>query len=67
MQLLRRRRPETRPDYMTSDEHYEEAERLAWVIDVLQSGAKRTLGDVIALARLHLDMAQAAAPAIKEL
>jgi hypothetical protein len=48
-----------RDDYMTPAEHREEAERLAWVIDdVLQSGAKRTLGDVIALARLHLDLAQ---------
>jgi hypothetical protein len=47
---------------MTPAEHYEEAERLTYVIDdVLQSGAKRSIGDVIALARLHLDMAQAGA------
>ena len=39
-------------------EHCWEAGRPAWVIDdVIQSGAKRTLGDLIALARLHLDLA----------
>lgn len=54
------RHPATvRDDYMTPAEHREEAERLAWVIDdVIQSGAKRTLGDLIALARLHMDLAQ---------
>ncbi len=52
-----------RDDYFTPAEHRAEAERLAWVIDdVLQSGAKRSLGDLIALARLHLDMAWATPP-----
>jgi hypothetical protein len=50
-----------RDDYFSPAEHRQEAERLAWVIDdVLQTGTKRTLGDLIALARLHLDLAQAA-------
>jgi hypothetical protein len=49
------------PDYMTPAEHREEAERLAWVVDYeLQSDAERTLGDVIALARLHLELAREA-------
>jgi hypothetical protein len=48
-----------RGDYMTRAEHQMEAERLVWVIDdVIQSGARRTLADLIALARLHLDLAQ---------
>jgi len=49
-----------RDDYMTPAEHRQEAERLAWVIDdVLQDPrAKRTLGDLIALARLHLDLSR---------
>jgi hypothetical protein len=59
---LRRKRhaAPARPDYMTRAEHLQEAERLAWVADdVLQDPrAKRTLGDVIALARLHVDLAQ---------
>lgn len=58
---LRRKRhaAPARPDYMTRAEHLQEAGRLAWVADdVLQSGARRTLGDVIALARLHVDLAQ---------
>jgi hypothetical protein len=46
--------------YMTTCEHYAEAERLSWVIDdVIQSRARRTLSDLIALARLHLELAQA--------
>ena len=59
MQLLKhRQRPEARDYYMTPAEHRQEAERLAWVIDdVLQSGAKRSLGDLIAFAQLHLDLA----------
>ncbi len=57
---IRRHPAPVRDDYMTPAEHRQEAERLAWVIDdVIQSGAKRTLGDLIALARLHLDLAQA--------
>lgn len=56
----RRRTGPYRDSYMTPDEHRQEAERLAWVIDdVLQTGARRTLADLIALARLHLDLAQA--------
>ena len=54
-----RRRPAPRPDYMTPAEHRQEAERLAWVIDdVIQTDAERTLGDLIALARLHLELAR---------
>lgn len=50
-----------RADFMTAHEHYLEAERLSWVIDdVIQSRAKRTLGDLIALARLHLELARTA-------
>ncbi|HET9969816.1 MAG TPA: hypothetical protein VFQ68_16395 [Streptosporangiaceae bacterium] len=50
-----------RPDYMTRAQHLEEAERLAWVIDdVLQSNAKRSLSDLVAIARLHLDLAREA-------
>jgi hypothetical protein len=46
--------------YLTSEGHLMEAERLAWVIDEeIQSGGRRTLGDLIALARLHLDLARA--------
>ena len=49
-----------RADYLTPYEHYQEAERLSWVIDdVIQSPAKRTLSDEIALARLHLELARA--------
>jgi hypothetical protein len=45
--------------YLTPYEHYQEAERLSWVIDeVIQSSAKRTLSDEIALARLHLELAR---------
>ncbi len=56
-----RRAAPVRDDYMTPAEHQQEAERLAWVIDdVIQSCAKRTLGDLIALARLHLDLATTA-------
>ncbi len=58
--IARWRRPAApvRDNYMTPAEHREEAERLAWVIDdVLQSGARRTLGDLITLARLHLELA----------
>ena len=55
---ISRRPAPIRDDYMTRAEHQAEAERLAWVIDdVLQSGAKRTLSDLIAIARLHLDLA----------
>lgn len=58
-----RRAAPARTDFMTTREHRAEAERLTWVIDdVIQSPAKRTLGDLIALARLHLDLAQAASP-----
>ncbi|HZR50086.1 MAG TPA: hypothetical protein VFB06_11260 [Streptosporangiaceae bacterium] len=61
MKLFRRRGVPARPDYMTQAEHLQEAGRLAWVIDdVMQSRAKRSLGDVIALARLHLELAQVA-------
>lgn len=59
MRLRRQGAAPVRDDYMTPAQHREEAERLAWVIDdVIQSGARRTLGDLIALARLHLDLAQ---------
>jgi hypothetical protein len=63
MALIARRRERNaapvRDDYMTPAEHRQEAERLAWVVDdVIQSGARRTPGDLIALARLHLDLAQ---------
>lgn len=45
--------------YMTPAEHRKEAESLAWVIDeAIQSDADRTLGDLIALARLHLDLSR---------
>jgi hypothetical protein len=55
----RRHPASVRDSYMTRAEHIEEAERLAWVIDdVLQSGAKRTLADLVAIARLHLDLAR---------
>lgn len=60
MRLLRRRRyPEPRQDYMTQKEHFEEAERLAWVVDheVSSPDVKRTLAEVIALAQLHLALA----------
>ena len=58
----RRHAAPARPDYMTRAEHLQEAERLAWVIDdVLQDPrAKRTLGDLVAIARLHLDLAREA-------
>ena len=47
-------------DFMTPEGHLAEAERLAWVIDEeIQADAERTLGDLIALARLHLDLYQA--------
>lgn len=46
-------------DYLTRKQHIQEAERLAWVIDdALQSDADRTLADLVAIARLHLDLAQ---------
>lgn len=52
-----------RDSYRTPAEHRQEAERLAWVIDdVLQSEAERSLGDLIAIARLHLDLASTPAP-----
>jgi hypothetical protein len=45
--------------FMTPEGHLAEAERLAWVIDEeIQSDVKRTLGDLIALARLHLDLSR---------
>lgn len=54
---------DTPPDYLTPAGHRQEAERLAWVIDdVLQSDAERSLGDLIAIARLHLDLASTPAP-----
>ena len=57
----RRHAAPARDDYMTPAGHREEAERLAWVIDEeIQSGAKRSLGDLIALARLHLDLSREA-------
>jgi hypothetical protein len=57
----RRHAAAVRDDYMTPAGHRQEAERLAWVIDdVIQSGARRTLADLIALARLHLDLAREA-------
>ena len=45
--------------YLTRKQHIREAERLAWVIDdVLQDPkADRTLADLVAIARLHLDLA----------
>ena len=53
-----------RADFMTTREHHAEAERLTWVTDeVIQSRAKRTLGDLIALAWLHLELAQTAGKA----
>ena len=57
----RRRQPSAaRADYMTAREHRQEAERLAYVIDdLIQSPARRTLADLIALARLHLELAHA--------
>ena len=62
--ITRRRRQEAAPvrdDYLTRQQHIQEAERLAWVIDdVLQSKAERTLADLVAIARLHLDLAQVA-------
>ena len=55
----RHRAAPARPDYMTRAQHLEEAERLAFVIDdVLQSGARRSLSDLVAIARLHLDLAR---------
>ena len=47
---------------LTRTQHIREAERLAWVIDdVLQDpDAERTLADLVAIARLHLDLAQVA-------
>jgi hypothetical protein len=58
-QWIRRHPAPVRDSYMSRAEHIEEAERLAWVIDdVLQSGAKRTLADLVAIARLHLDLAR---------
>ena len=60
---IRRHPAPVRDDYMTPAEHKMEAERLAGVIDdVLQSGARRSLSDLIALARLHLDLAWATLP-----
>lgn len=57
----RRHDAPARPDYMTRAQHLEEAGRLAWVIDdVLQSGAGRSLSDLVAIARLHLDLARVA-------
>ena len=57
----RRNAAPVRDGYMTPAEHRQEAVRLAWVIDdVLQSRAKRSLSDLIAVARLHLDLAQEA-------
>lgn len=57
-----RRTAPVRADYMTPQEHLLEAERLAWAADdVIQTGARRTLGDLIALARLHLELAEAGA------
>ena len=45
--------------YLTPEQHLREAERLTWVLDdILQSDADRTLADVAAIARLHLDLAQ---------
>lgn len=61
MKLLPRRRPDGyRDTYLTPDGHRQEAERLAWVLDgEIQSGARRSLGDLIALARLHLELSRA--------
>lgn len=65
--IIRRRQQRTAParaeflatHFTSPHEHYLEAERLTWVIDdVIQSPAKRTLGDLIALARLHLELAR---------
>ena len=54
-----RRAAPARHDFMTPQEHLLEAGRLAWVADdVMRSRARRTLGDVIALGRLHLDLAR---------
>jgi hypothetical protein len=62
--FTQRRRRRASRDYLTPEGHRQEAERLAWVIDdVLQSDAERNLPDLIALARLHLDMAYPASDA----
>ena len=54
-----RRAAPARADFMTAHEHYLEAERLTWVMDeVIQSRTRRTLGDLIELARLHLELAR---------
>lgn len=59
MRLIRRRATRVARDaYFTPAEHRQEAERLALIVDdALQTDAKRTLADLIALARLHLDLA----------
>jgi hypothetical protein len=44
-----------RDDYLTVEQHREEAERLLWVIDgELQSDAPRTLGDLAVIALAHI-------------
>jgi hypothetical protein len=50
----RRVRSAPREDYFTSEEHRQEAERLAYVLDgVLQSNAKRSVGDLAMVGILH--------------
>ena len=61
--IARLRGRDSAPDYLTPAQHRQEAERLAWVIDdVLQSDAERTLSDLVAIARLHLDLASTPEP-----
>ena len=63
MRPLNHRWSSARRDYLTPAGHRQEAERLAWVIDEeIQSGAERTMGDLIALARLHLELAREEGP-----
>jgi hypothetical protein len=43
-----------RNDYLTPDQHYQEASRLLWVVDgELQSDAPRTISDLAAVALAH--------------
>ena len=50
-----------RPDYFTPAEHYQEAQRLLWVIDgELQSDAPRTTGELAVIALAHAVTALAA-------
>ncbi len=62
---LPHRRPDPadccRDDYLTVEQHQEEAERLLWVIDgELQSGAPRTMTDLAIIALAHAVTALAA-------